>query len=204
MGHETSQLACELPCSISPPWVPSPVLDLLNGVRTALGNRGFVCRQTCRKTALAGLSRCADFIDITPAGIHSLPQVVSGCFSLICHFVQSGCTSVTDLVLMRLHAIHEAAFPRRDSAATAADDVSGPPRRVRLRGGPQPPPVCGVPDGADRNAEPVRLMKSCARAAAREHDTASRIYFFSSLSRTCERRSGQPGSRSKPGTACEY
>jgi hypothetical protein len=98
-------------------WVPSLVLDLLNGVRTALGNRGFVCGQTCCKTALAGLSRCADFIDITPAGIHSLPQVVGGRFSLICHFVQSGCTSVTDLVLMRLHAIHEAALPRRDSAA---------------------------------------------------------------------------------------
>ena len=60
-----------------------------------------------------------------------------------------------------------------------ADDVSGPPRRVRvvLRDVEARSPSRA--DGADRNAEMVRLMKSCARAAARDHHTVSQIYFSS-------------------------
>ena len=51
-------------------------------------------------------------------------------------------------------------------------------------------PVGGGSFGACRNARDARLMKSCARAAARDHHTVSQIYFFqsavfaASLSRT--------------------
>ena len=40
-------------------------------------------------------------------------------------------------------------------------------------------PVGGGSFGACRNAGAARLMKSCARAAARDHHTVSRIYFYS-------------------------
>ena len=59
--------------------------------------------------------------------------------------------------------------------------MSGPPRRVRphcLTWRPAAPPV--VSDGACRNAGGARLMKSYARATARDHHTVSQIYFFSS------------------------
>ena len=57
--------------------------------------------------------------------------------------------------------------------------MSGPPRRVRvvLRDVEARSPSRA--DGADRNAGMVRLMKSCARAAARDHHTVSQIYFSS-------------------------
>ena len=65
----------------------SPLLELLNGLHTVLGNRRFVCRQTCRNATLARLRLRTQFIDIAPTGIHSFPQVVSGRLSLQCHLV---------------------------------------------------------------------------------------------------------------------
>ena len=59
-------------------------------------------------------------------------------------------------------------------------------------------PVGGGLFGACRNAGAARLMKSCARAAARDHHTVSRIYFFGrhflpdSLSRICSDISQSP------------
>jgi hypothetical protein len=64
---------------------------------------------------------------------------------------------------------------------------------------------------AYRNAEPVRLMKTCARAATRDHHTVLRIYFFSrhflpnSLNRVCCRHETAADHRARswchPGTA---
>ena len=62
-----------------------------------------------------------------------------------------------------------------------------------------------------RNAEPVRLMKTCARAATRDHHTVLRIYFFSrhflpnSFNRICCRHETAADHRARswchPGTA---